>query len=503
MHPRQFVFLAFRWLGLILASLCSLSARGADDEKVPESVQALVPEAQKHVADFPEVPVGTKAGEHQLFTVALDKKPLMVGADQYGCVRFTAPLGLPQDMVWVFSVPSEWAEWYIIPATGEMDGFKNWRDADRLYTDLPATKDNPAKLQTLEASSFEPGATYILWFKLNPPAEAASPQLIGAINFLPPLDDKQKRWDADAIEAGLGLKMASTAAQVDYTKSRGGKALLDRKLFTRAFADGCVDGMLTAVRSFKRFKDGTYLEIQTQLPCDPGPLAADLVSAAGEPDLIISAKERLQLAELAKAKEKPEKDVAEYFYDHFIFFVHEGKGGPRVVAVSGRAINAAQAQANQDGLTVSDAPIQETPLRIFYRDRKEIARIAFWNTSAAQVISGEIPKETFRRGDIGEESEELKYLGDGKWEYRSLYPGGEKVATTAAYEKHAQQGMEHSFYLNGKPRSDAPYDMGEVDGVVKTWDEDGKSHEYRYRAGRYVPDADAKGDKPKADAKAK
>src|SRR5205814_2177353 len=99
-----------------------------------EFFRTFIQEAQKHVTELPEVPVGTTAGKHEIFTARLDEKPIVVGEHRFGCVRFVAPKETGRDMVWAFSVPAEWGEWYILPDSGmKMDGFRDWIYADRLY----------------------------------------------------------------------------------------------------------------------------------------------------------------------------------------------------------------------------------------------------------------------------------------------------------------------------------------------------------------------------------
>jgi hypothetical protein len=67
--------------------------------------------------------------------------------------------------------------------------------------------------------------------------------------------------------------------------------------------------------------------------------------------------------------------------------------------------------------------LPEIDLRIFYRDKKEIARIAFWGEAKAQLLSGELPAGKYRRTDEeGKVQEELELRGNGEWDYRGYYP---------------------------------------------------------------------------------
>ena len=471
---------------LVMAGVGSAWAQAPKEEEIPEPFRSFIPEAQKHMAEFPVLPAGTTVGKHELFTVRIDEKPIVVGGQRFGCVRFVAPPEPARDMVWAFSLPANWAQWYILPASGTMTGFRNWLNADRLYEELPATVDNAARLQTLAAESFKPGATYILWFK-EQDAVPGPAMLSGAIDFLPAPGEK-KEWDAEAIEKGLGLKTAPMADQVAYLKSRGGRALLDRRFFDPDYAEGRIEDLLYARRHSLTLADGWYIKTTIIIPvCHTEPLLADVQAAYGEADLVLSGKERQMF------DKEPPKDEAAYYYDHVVFLVKKKAGQPRILRVSSEAADTSAVRPRQDGLTWGDVPLPEIKLRVFYRDRKEIARVAFWGEADARVISGDFPVDTFRRAsDDGESREELQYLGKGDWAYRSVYQNGQ-TETTATLRGHAYQGAWHDFFPDGKPRTEANYDKGQLEGALKQWRQDGESRELHYRAGKLV---DEEGGKP-------
>ncbi|HEX8312317.1 MAG TPA: hypothetical protein VF614_13435 [Chthoniobacteraceae bacterium] len=474
----------------VLACACAGLAVAQEDtareKDILEPYRTFIVEAQRRVAEFPLLPVGTTAGKAEAFSVPINENPIVVGEHRFGCVRFVAPKESPRDMVWAFSVPAEWAQWFILPASGSMTGFTNWLNADRLYAGLPATIENPARLQTLSAASLKAGETYVLWFK-EQRAMTEPAILTGVINFLPPprKEKKEKKeakeWDAEAIEKGLGLKAAPAAQQAAYFKSRGGKALLDSRFFRPKYAAGRIDDLLLAVRSSKSFPSGMFVEMRISIPpCETDPPLAGVEKAYGPADIVLSAQER-QLFD----KDAPADEVAHY-YDHFAFLVSEKAGQSHILQVTAQAPNTSEVRPQQDGLTWSDMPMNDIDLRVFYRDRKEIARVAFWGVKKAQLLSGKVPVDTFTRGTKADElREELKHLGTGSWEYRSTYPDGQPYRN-AALQEHAYHGVIRDFYANGKPKAEATYTKGELDGVLKQWSKSGESRERRYRQGELV-----------------
>jgi hypothetical protein len=475
------MFLPLMWCPFFAAVLLAFPGRAQESpEEIPEPYRTFIPEAQKRVAEFPELPVGTKNFAHKPFSIRLDGKPVVVGEHRFDCVRFVAPTDEPRDMIWAFVLPPKYSSWYILPASGKMTGFRNWLNADRLYQDLPATVNNAARLQTLSAASFKTGETYILWFKEEPDFTGPA-TLAGAINFLPASADKDKKWEPEEIEQALGLKAATAAEQVAYLQSRGGKALLDKRFFSAGYAQGRIDDLLYARRHLRLLQGGWFIKTTIVIPvCNTEPRLADVQAAYGEPDLVLSGKERRIFDKDA------EEDETAYYYDYIVFLVKNKDGQPRIMRVTSEPIDTSTVRARQAGLTWGDMPAQGFRMRIFYRDKKEIARVSFWGESEARLVSGELPKETFqRKNEEDGTSEELQYLGDGNWEERSSYPNGQ-VERTATLQAHAYQGVLRTFYSDGKPQAEGHYNKGRLDGVLKQWRQTGESRELHYKAGELV-----------------
>lgn len=463
-------------LALALTCLGCCWAEEPQQQEIPEPYRTFMPEAQKHVAEFPEIPVGISSAEHKFVTVRLDEKPIVVGEHRFGCVRFVAPKDAGRDMVWAFSMPPEWQHWYIIPASGTMAGFRNWLDADCLYEGLPSTLANVAHFQILEAKNFKSGETYILWFKQEKKADGPA-MLTAAINFLPPPGEK-KKWDIEQIVKGLHLKPAPMADEAAYFNSRGGKALLDKRFFEPSYGEDRIGDLLYALRH-DVMNNGWFVKMNVIIPvCKTEPLLSDVQAAYGDADLVLPPKDR----QLFYGKDAPEGEAA-YYYDHFAFLVKDVRGKPRIVRVTSDSEDVSPVRPQHEGLTWNDVPLANLKLRIFYRDRKEIARIAFWGEEGAKLLSGDLPEDTYTRaGDDVITEQKLKYLGKGAWEYKSVYVNGQ-TQQTYALKDHALQGPLHAYYPDGKPQAEANYDKGRLDGALKQWSEDGQSSERHFKAG--------------------
>ena len=344
---------------------------------------------------------------------------------------------------------------------------------DRLYEDFPTTAKNPAYLQTLKAESLKPGSTYIIWFKQNEPSKAPA-TLTAAINFLPGTKDE---WDHEEIEKGLALKPAAPAKQAEYFNSRGARILLDGRFFKPNYAKTRIEDLRFSLRNSKEFSNGLFMEMRIQIPpCGTDPLLKEIISAHGEPDLILSAEE-VRLFEKDGAQAGPA-----CYYDRF-GFVMDAWRPDRVFGVQSQASDASRMRPTLDGLTWNDVPLRTVDLRIFYRDKKEIARVAFWGKENARVTSGTFPAGAYRRSyDNGANMEELVNVDREKWTYRAFTQAGKEVRNVELVN-HSFHGTLRESYPDGKPRAEVPYNAGRVEGLVIQWSRDGELKEKMFENG--------------------
>jgi hypothetical protein len=469
-------------LVLLFAPLYSVFAQVIDEASIYEPYRTLFREAQRRVQEFPELPVSTAAGAHKIVDFALDDGPLIkVGDERYAGVRFTVPAHASLDMVWAFDVPEAWSHWSIIPAKGPVTrGFSRWINAERLFSEFTTTLEHPLRLQTLESQALVPGAQYILWFHRTLPGSGKS-QGRATIGFHPA--PKDGRWDSNNISAALGLRSAPAAQQAKYLKSRGLKILLDDRLFDRGYGEARTENVLWSRQRATRTSDGFFIETKMSIPpSSKTPLLSEIESAYGAPDLVLSPKEQKVLAP------GDESHSTVYYYDYIALYTEAGKGGDRVVNVVTQGNSMASVAAQQDGWTWSESDAPELPLRIFYQDRKEVARMAFWSRPEAKLLSGALLPGKYTREEKGagvREAITVSLEGDATYELVTTSSGQVRIAGTL--RKHMWHGVHKQYYPNGNPQMEVPYQRGVPDGTVRQWSPDGQVREREVRDGKPVP----------------
>jgi hypothetical protein len=104
-------------------------------------------------------------------------------------------------MAWAFIPPANVGSWYILPTSGEMEGFKQF-----FQTGIESVlgKKGPAGakkviLQSLPAANLKPGGEYILWFRFSDDKPAP---LYVAITMSPAA---KTRLNQAAVTKALGL----------------------------------------------------------------------------------------------------------------------------------------------------------------------------------------------------------------------------------------------------------------------------------------------------------
>jgi len=113
--------------------------------------------------------------DFQTLTLA---NPVVVNRERIFGFRFTVPpRSNHEDLVWAFVQPPGFKEWYILPQTGEMDGFTNFYHASKgdymRETPLLPRASNRLIFQYLTGDNLTDGQTYLIWFGFgnhNPPS---------------------------------------------------------------------------------------------------------------------------------------------------------------------------------------------------------------------------------------------------------------------------------------------------------------------------------------------
>jgi len=468
----------------LVSLLAGPTLPGQSPEEVPEPYRSLPQALRDRAAQFTAAPVAEGKVKPEFFKLDLGAKSFrMSEEDHFAAFKIHTPKTPGLDMVWCFHAPEVWQQWYIVPATGTMEGFRNWLNADRAYTEFPGAKTPPVALQTLDAGSLKPDADYFIWFHARgnkPPAGTLS----AAILFAPPTKGK-KGWDHEAVEKELGLHEAPAADQVTYLNSRGGKALLDKNLFDKSDGEERVKNVLFDIRNTQSMRGGYYVTIMTQLPvCKSKPSLNEIEKTHGPPDLILTGSDR---AYFDSKLGKDEMQEVTAYYDHFGFIYRADDPAKKVYSVKTTAFSAVSATPTRDGLTFTDVTLAGLEMRLFYKDRKEVARIGHWGNRGAKVLSGDLPKGLYVRETPDHEREEMNYQGDGRWSYSRFSADG-KLEREMSAEHHIWHGMLHDYYPNGKPRAQVTYKNGALDGELLQWDESGNPMPKRvFIEGREAP----------------
>jgi hypothetical protein len=180
------------------------------DRGFEEILQSVAPR-------FPLVSVGTEPGQCVWNKVTLNRLGKQVDA-----FRFRTPADAPRDMVWCFLCNDLRYEWYIIPLSGQMTGFRRnfyYKPEPILGTRTPkGIKD--LVLQSLDAASFQSDTEYLVWMEFR---HAKPMPTYLAIDFLPAAKDPATIEAPDYILRALDLSPMGPSIDA-IAIDRGGSA---------------------------------------------------------------------------------------------------------------------------------------------------------------------------------------------------------------------------------------------------------------------------------------
>jgi hypothetical protein len=113
---------------------------------------------------FREVPTASEPGKPLWHKLMLNTRGKKLDA-----IRFRVPEGEARGMAWAFIPPANLAGWYIIPTTGEMEGFEKFfrPDARKILGAKAPEGAKQVLLQSLGAANLKPGGEYLLWFRFR------------------------------------------------------------------------------------------------------------------------------------------------------------------------------------------------------------------------------------------------------------------------------------------------------------------------------------------------
>ncbi len=407
----------------------------------------------------------------------------------YDGIRITAPDDVAErDFVWYFNAPQNWANWFIVPVTGDFEGgFRNWLNADRLYSDLDKPQENNRMrvLQTLDSSYFKPGAEYILWFRQVSPKEDAATDLRAVYRFATRPADK-KKWDHDSIEKALKLKDAPPADQVAELNSRGGRIMLDPQLFDPDDARSRIDNVLFSIRQTTHYNDGVFITMESSSPpCRRSPTLAAIREKFGSADFVQT------VAEVKKVYKHRENDndkgddelVTTHYYDYFAFEVADSDPDGKVLRVKAQASDFSRLKPPATGGFFGLMPMKN--LTVIYQDGKEVGRFYYFLEGGKEPLCIQEPPV----GKYQNDDDTLEYQGGGNWLLLNTEDG--KLVRRVPFASHRMNGIAEGFYPDGKLRFKASYKDGELHGELIQYSEQGKIvDQRRFIDGQQVKDED-------------
>lgn len=402
--------------------------------------------------------------------------------------RITAPDDVAdRDFIWFFNAPESWSNWFIIPVSGDFEGgFRNWLDADKLYSglDKPQEKDRKRTLQTLDRSYFKPGAEYILWFRQVDPSATTHMDLRAVFRFATKPADK-KKWDHDSIEEALQLKDAPDEDQVAQLESRGGRILLDTQFFNKADASSRIHGVLFSIRQTSHFDDGMFITMESSSPpCKTNPSLAAIREKYGPADFVVTSDE---VAKVRKhvgddPPNKDENNLITHYYDYFAFEVASGDQEEHIKQVTTHANDFSKLRPIGKEGHVGHVAMKN--LTTFSKDQKEVGRLYYFlEADKLPLVITEPPVGRYQK----DEGEFLEYQGDGKWLWLNITD--DKVSRRVPFENHRMHGLAEGFNDDGQPTFKANYKDGVLHGEVREYNDEGKMVKRSYfRDGKPISD---------------
>lgn len=405
--------------------------------------------------------------------------------------RITAPDDVEgRDFVWCFNAPENWANWFIVPVSGDFEGgFRNWLNADKLYRDLdtPQEKGRMRTLQTLDSGYFKPGADYILWFRQVRVDAATSPELRAVFRFAAK-PAAVKEWDHDSIEKALKLKDAPDADQVAHLGSRGGRILLDAALFDKSDASGRIHDVLFNIRQTTRYEDGVFITMETSVPpCRRNPSLSAIREKYGPADFVQTAEEARKVRKHAggEADKDDDEPRTTHYYDYFGLEVSSAGDDDKVLQVRTHANDFSLIKPPSKGGYFAQVGMKN--LTVLYQDGKEAGRYYFFMEGGKEPFCiQEPPVGSYQNDDLT-----LEYQGQGNW--LLLTKEDDKLVRRVPYAKNRMEGLAEGFFPNGSPSFKATYKDGLLNGELVQYSRQGKvTKRMRFKDDEPVTDEESK-----------
>lgn len=341
----------------------------------------------------------------------------------------------------------------------DVDIGEGYFSGDRAYANLPTPAQHSLFLQSIRYKQFTPGEEYLFWFITNQ-ANDSPAHLRAVIHFARwQRDNEATPWNPSTIESTLRLSPASAAEDATLLRSRGGRILLDPQFFEQPYAEGRIKALTAALRDRLMTGDHPQAAPPPQAPESPTrPSLLAIQKFHGEPDLTISARER----SLIHAHWPPEgRRLTRAWYDRFAFVYAEADPAKAILWVETNTYNFSDVRPRATGLTYVSLSTFELPITLFFKDRREIARISRLGGADVKILSGKIAPGTYEQLIRPGSKEELTYLGKGSWTYRWTTPEG-NPHRTATLEDHAYHGPMIDYYSDKTERGRLNFKKGHL-----------------------------------------
>ena len=446
-----------------LFSLCFSTLLSYAQELTPEKLTWRI---QDRLEYFPQK-IEPESDETVYFKDQLGEKSLKIEDEHiFEGFQITAPKDLGnRDFVWYFNAPNAWGKWYILPKKGEYKpGFKNFSSGDLIYKEIDKVDDEGRYriFQSLDNSYFEPGETYVIWFKRLEQTELD--EVRGAFGFYElPKTNIETGWAIPQIEESLKLQPYSPAVQAKQLDSKGCEILLDEDFFDRDYAERRIKDIFFTIRN-----QSSMIQFQVQVPpCDTSPSIQKIFQKYGPPDYYLSR----EAASLLGLDDLTHTGI--YYYDFVGFKVKNGVVINTVVqSIPYRKVLKGQ------GLEFLKFPIHGTI--IFYKDGKQIGEIHRF----AQIYEKSIHIKSPEVGIYKGINSEVTYNESGDYIYKTMYLDG-KVKQEMAIQNSYLNGDAYGFYPDGSTSYHIQYKDGLLHGSFKQYDQKGNIvQEFNFEEGK-------------------
>lgn len=155
-------------MGLWVAVVASAAVWAAEDEESGATWTARLAVAlQQKASQLPEAVVNAKPEKVAYAALALDSTRTAIDGRNCYAFRFKTPETVGA-LIWSFQRPPGLVRWYICPASGTMNGFRDFREK-LLPRDVAGVgkKGDRFFVQKLDGAALKPLTEYILWFEFR------------------------------------------------------------------------------------------------------------------------------------------------------------------------------------------------------------------------------------------------------------------------------------------------------------------------------------------------